>query len=169
MNTESMDKIRKDARRIFRYTLTDAWKDMISQVEVLEEIENKNVRCLYFDRPHNLEYKGNTNIDSFFTTMSQEDIKNIKNAMQRHIDVFQYKEIEFPMVLDGVINTFEFRLDENFTNTITAYNIWAFGKNVDIGIVGTPPYRGRTVLQLFDEISKILLNNGVDSKYIRTN
>ena len=29
-----MDKIRKDARRIFRYTLADAWEDMISQVEV---------------------------------------------------------------------------------------------------------------------------------------
>ena len=161
-----MDKIRKDARRIFRYTLADAWEDMISQVEVWEGID-KNVRCLYFDRSYSLEHKGNTNVDSFFTTMSQQDIRRIKDAMRSHIDIFQYKEIEFPMVLDGVINTFEFILDEDFTNTITAYNIWAFRKSLDIGIVGTPPYRGSAVLQLFDEISKILLDNGVDAKYIR--
>ncbi len=166
MNTER--KISKNERRIFRYTLADAWRDTISQVEVLEGMEDKNVRCLYFDRPRSLEGEGNTSIDSFFATISQKDIETIKNAMQSHIEIFQYKEIEFPTVLDGVINTFEFRLDENFTNTITAYNIWAFREKAGVGIIGTPPYRGSVVLQLFDEISKILLDNGVDQKYIRT-
>lgn len=71
-------------------------------------------------------------------------------------------------MLDGVINTFEFILDENFANAITAYNIWAFRGNVDVGIIGTLPYKGSAVLQLFDEISKILLDNGVDPKYLRT-
>lgn len=169
MNTESSDKIKikREERRIFRYTLADAWNDMISQVEVLEGIEDKNIRCLYFDRPRSLTHEGNTRVDSFFTTISQKDINEMKNAMHRHIDIFQYKEIEFPTVLDGVINTFEFILDENFANTITAYNIWAFRVNVNVGIVGTPPYKGGTVLQLFDEISKILIDNGVDPKYLR--
>ena len=110
---------------------------------------------------------GNTNVDFFFTTISQEDIGIIKHAMQSHIDIFQYKEIELPVVLDGVINTFEFMLDENFTNTITAYNIGAFRKDVNIGIIGTHPYKGSTILQLFDKISKILLEHGVDPKYVR--
>lgn len=170
MNTESSDKTKnkREERRIFRYILADAWNDMMSQVEVLEGIEDKNIRCLYFDRPRSLTHEGNTRVDSFFTTISQKDINEMKNAMHRHIDIFQYKEIEFPTVLDGVINTFEFILDENFANTITAYNIWAFRGNVDVGIIGTPPYKGSAVLQLFDEISKILLDNGVDPKYLRT-
>lgn len=169
MNTESMDKIKKSERRIFRYTLADAWENMISQVEVLEEIEDKNVRCLYFDRPHGLARRDNTNIDSFITTIKQEDIGLIKYAMRSHIDIFQYREIEFPAVLDGVINTFEFILDEKLKNTITAYNIWAFERKANVGITGIPPYRGSTVLQVFDEITKVLLDNGIDPKYIRTN
>lgn len=169
MNTESSDKTisKREERRIFRYTLADAWKDMILQVDVLEGIDDKNIRCLYFDRPRNLTQEGNTNVDSFFTTISQKDINAIKNAMQSYIDIFQYKEIEFPTVLDGVINIFEFKLDKNFTNEITAYNIWAFKENANVGIIGTPPYKGSTVLKLFDEISKILLDNGVNPKYLR--
>ena len=171
MSTESSDKQngKREERRIFRYTLADAWKDMISQVEVLEGIEDTNIRCLYFDGPRNLTREGNTNVDSFFTTISQKDINAIKNAKHRYIDIFQYKEIEFPTVLDGVINTFEFKLDENFTNTITAYNIWAFRGNANVGIIGTPPYKGSTVLKLFNEILKILLDNGVNPKYLRLN
>ena len=87
--------------------------------------------------------------------------------MQSHIDIFQYKEIELPVVLDGVIHTFEFTLDENFTNTITAYNIGAFRKDANIGILGTHPYKGSTVLQLFDQIAKLLLEHGVDPKYVQ--
>ena len=60
MNAENMNNMKKSERRIFRYTLADAWRDTISQVEVLEGIENKNVRCLYFDRPHRFVRTGNT-------------------------------------------------------------------------------------------------------------
>ena len=162
MDAENTNNMKKSERRIFRYTLADAWGDTISQVEVLEGIEDKNVRCLYFDRR-----TGNTNVDFFCTTISQEDIEIIKQAMQSHIDIFQYKEIELPVVLDGVIHTFEFTLDENFTNTITAYNIGAFRKYANIGILGTHPYKGSTVLQLFDQIAKLLLEHGVDPKYVQ--
>ena len=139
MDAENTNNMKKSERRIFRYTLADAWGDTISQVEVLEGIEDKNVR----------------------------DIEIIKQAMQSHIDIFQYKEIELPVVLDGVIHTFEFTLDENFTNTITAYNIGAFRKDANIGILGTHPYKGSTVLQLFDQIAKLLLEHGVDPKYVQ--
>lgn len=48
MNAKNMNNIKKSERRIFRYTLADAWRDTISQVEVLEGIENKNVRMPIF-------------------------------------------------------------------------------------------------------------------------
>ena len=171
MSTERLHKTKskRNERRIFRYTFADAWNDMISQVEILNGIENKNLRCLYFDKSHNLLHGGNTNVDFFSTTISHRDIDAIKHAMQSRIEIFEYKEIEFPMIIDGVINTFEFMLNENLTNTITAYNIWAFRENVGVGIKGSWPYKGTIVLELFDEISKILLDNGVDSKYIQIN
>lgn len=48
IKTESSGKTKsiREERRIFRYTLADAWKDMISQVDVLEGIDDKNIRCL---------------------------------------------------------------------------------------------------------------------------
>ena len=90
----------------------------------------------------------------------------IKNAMLSHLDVCRYKEIEFPMVIDGFINTFEFAPEESFSNIITVFNIFAFRDEANVGIVGNPPYKGKEVLKLYDDISKILSDNGVDQKYL---
>ena len=38
--------------------------------------------------------------------------------------------------------------------------------NVDVAIIGNPPYRGKEVLKLYDDISKILSDNGVSQKYL---
>lgn len=153
----------KKERRIFRYTLTDAWETTISQVDVMEDVEKGNVRCLYFNTPG---LHANTIIDSCTVTISQNHIDMIRNAMLTRLDVCKYKEIEFPMVLDGFINTFEFAPDESFSNTITVFNISAFRDDVDVAIIGNPPYKGKEVLQLYDEISKILLDNGISRKYL---
>lgn len=153
----------KKERRIFRYTLTDAWETTISQVDVMESVEKGNVRCLYFNTPG---LHANTIIDSCTVTISQNHIDMIRNAMLTRLDVCKYKEIEFPMVLDGFINTFEFAPEESFSNTITVFNISAFRDDVDVAITGNPPYKGKEVLQLYDEISKILLDNGISRKYL---
>lgn len=153
----------KKERRIFRYTLTDAWETTISQVDVMEGVEKGNVRCLYFNTPG---LHANTIIDSCTVTISQNHIDMIRNAMLTRLDVCKYKEIEFPMVLDGFINTFEFAPEESFSNTITVFNISAFRDDVDVAITGNPPYKGKEVLQLYDEISKILLDNGISRKYL---
>lgn len=153
----------KKERRIFRYTLTDAWETTISQVDVMEDVEKGNVRCLYFNTPG---LHANTIIDSCTVTISQNHIDMIRNAMLTRLDVCKYKEIEFPMVLDGFINTFEFAPEESFSNTITVFNISAFRDDVDVAINGNPPYKGNEVLQLYDEISKILLDNGISRKYL---
>lgn len=153
----------KKERRIFRYTLTDAWETTISQVDVMEGVEKGNVRCLYFNTPG---LHANTIIDSCTVTISQNHIDMIRNAMLTRLNVCKYKEIEFPMVLDGFINTFEFAPEESFSNTITVFNISAFRDDVDVAINGNPPYKGKEVLQLYDEISKILLDNGISRKYL---
>lgn len=150
-------------RRIFRYTLADAWEYTISQVDVMEGVEKGNVRCLYFNTPG---MHADTNVDSLIITISQNYIDMIKNAMLSHLDVCRYKEIEFPMVLDGFINTFEFAPKESFSNIITVFNIFAFRDAANVGIVGNPPYKGKKVLKLYDDISKILSDNGVDQKYL---
>ena len=76
-------------RRIFRYTLADAWEYTISQVDVMEGVEKGNV-----------------------------------------------------------------------------FNIFAFRDAANVGIVGNPPYKGKEVLKLYDDISKILSDNVVDQKYL---
>ena len=70
------------------------------------------------------------------------------------------------MVLDGFINAFEFAPKESFSNTITVFNISAFRDDVDVAIIGNPPYKGKEVLKLYDDISKILSDNGVNQKYL---
>lgn len=59
-----------------------------------------------------------------------------------------------------------FAPEESFFNTITVFNISAFRDDVDVAIIGNPPYKGKEVLQLYDEISKILLDNGISRKYL---
>ena len=150
-------------RRIFRYTRADAWEYEISQVDVMEGVKEGNVRCLYFDTPGP---HADTSVDSCMTTISQQHIDMIKNAMLSHLDVCSYEKIEFPVVLDGFINTFEFAPEESFSNIITVFNIFAFRDDVDVAIVGSPPYKGKEVLKLYDDISKILSDNGVNQKYL---
>lgn len=156
-----------EEKRIFRYVLADAWENMISQVDVIEKLDGGTVRCLYFETNHVLGKKSNTEVDFFETTISREDINKIKTAMYKHKDIFLYKEVEFPAVLDGVINTFEFVNEKNLVNVITAFNIWAFKEVSDVAIFGTPPYKGTEVVTVYDEISKILMDNGVDEKYLK--
>ena len=156
-------KVSAKERRIFRYTRSDAWETIISQVDVIEGVKKGNVRCLYFAAPG---LHANTIVDSCTITVTQNHIDLIRNVMLSRLDVCKYKEIEFPVVLDGFINTFEFAPEESFSNTITVFNISAFRDDADVAIIGNPPYKGKEVLKLYDDISKILSDNGVSQKYL---
>lgn len=152
-----------EERRIFRYRRADAWENTISQVDVIEGVEKGNVRCLYFDTPR---LHAETKVDSCFITISQHCIEMIKNTMLNNLDIYKYEDIEFPFVLDGFINTFEFAPKDLLFHTITAFNISAFRDGADVAILGTPPYKGKEILKVYDNISKILLDNGVSQKYL---
>lgn len=152
-----------EERRIFRYTLADAWEYTRSQVDVIEGVVKGNVRCLYFYTPGSY---ADTKVDSSIITVSHNCIDMIKNAMLMNLNICKYKEIEFPFVLDGFINTFEFSPGNSFSNKITAFNISAFRDGAHVAILGNPPYKGKEVLKLYEDISKILLDNGVSPKYL---
>lgn len=159
-------------RRIFRYVLSDAWENMISQVDIIENLNGGNVRCLYYEPYTIYNREANTEADFFTTAISSESISRIKKAMYSHKDTFSFKKVEDPVVLDGVINTFEFALEKELVNIIKAYNIWVFEKAVmDVAFFETPvlPYKGKEVVAVYDEISKILLDSGVNEKYLKLN
>lgn len=166
---ESEGEITVKEKRIFRYELADAWGDIISQVDVIESLEKGDVRCLYFERNRSIDDEANTKVDFFTATISCEDISKIKKAMHKHKDIFSFKEVECPTVLDGVINTFEFILEKDLINEIKAFNIWVFDEATDVGFFGKPepPYKGKEVVMVFDEISQILMDNGVNEKFLK--
>lgn len=163
-------------KRIFRYVLADAWKNMISQVDVIELPEGGTVRCIDYDEKECLTYGANTKADFFATAISCEEIDKIEKVMYDHKNIFAFKEVEFPVILDGVINTFEFVSDKNFANVIKAYNIWAIKEETDVAFFemlrlsdkgSAIPYKGKEIVIVYDKISKILMENGVSERYLK--
>lgn len=73
-------KVSAKERRIFRYILADAWETTISQVDVIEGVENENVRCLYFVTPG---LHANTIVDSCTVTISQDSKILLDNGISR--------------------------------------------------------------------------------------
>lgn len=163
-------------KRIFRYVLTDAWENMISQVDVIETPKGGTVRCLHYNKKEYLTYEANTKADFFATPISYEDISKIKKIMYEHKDIFSFQKVEFPTILDGVINTFEFAPDKNLANVINAFNIWAIKEEADVGFYETlnspykgliVPHKGKEIIIVYNEISKILLDNRVNEMYLK--
>ena len=73
-------------------------------------------------------------------------------------------ETEHALCIDGVINKFMFQLDV-LTNDLTAYNLWAFEDPNRKSFDGKRE-KADAVLKVFNEIKEVLLNNGVNSKYL---
>jgi len=150
-------------KRIFRYALHDAWNDPVSQVDVMD-YPTENVRCLYIPRAGR-KHSSTPGI-STVKTISSEDLLIMKDLIRKNRIVFDYDELEFPFVIDGVINHFEFSIDGN-THKIEAYNAWALRDNSRVGISGDYPFiKSKHVLHLFDSICDVLIRNGVDKRYL---
>ncbi len=162
-------------KRIFRYVLADACGNIISQVDVIETSKEGTVRCLYFETDSASDGKAHTTADFYTAVISLEDIRKIREAMHTHQAVFSFQEVEFPTVIDGVINTFAFSPEKGPAHVIQAYNIWAIKEAADVAFMETPkapykgpitPSKGKEVLAVYDKISKILMENGVHEKYL---
>ena len=84
--------------------------------------------------------------------------------MACNIELFDIHETEHALCIDGVINKFMFQLDV-LTNDLTAYNLWAFEDPNRKSFDGKRE-KADAVLKVFNEIKEVLLNNGVNSKYL---
>lgn len=138
---------------LFKYELDDAWGDMIAEVDVIDMKED-NVRCLY---PCVSSYVKKEKPSAEIITLDNEKLNKIKNILAGHGEIFEIKEVEFPMILDGYINEFEFSASGR-TTQICAFNIYEYRKRKSVN--------AEKVIEIFDEIAEILLNGGVDKKYL---
>ena len=150
--------------RIFRYVLEDAWGRMISQLDVIKTDEAGEARGLYFDRRSS--ENGDTVADSQRILLSSSDTEQIINIIEDHKEISEYRSLEFPHVLDGFINRFEFTINENI-HVISGFNVWAFLDNRYLQIEGNPPTKGRNILDIFSSIITILEKNGMKREYLQ--
>lgn len=153
-----------DATRIFRYVLEDAWHRTISQLDVINLGSSGEARGIFFNK---IMPAGKvTSVDSQLTKLSEFDIDAIKKIIRSHIEMFDYEKIESHIVLDGVINRFEFSMDEE-RKEFSSYNIWGFQDRIKEDTYREPPVKAWNVLDTFEEIGDILKTRGVDEKYLR--
>lgn len=138
---------------LFKYELDDAWGDTITEVDVID-MKKDNVRCLY---PCVSPYVKEGEPSAKIITLDDEKLNKIKNILAGHGEIFEIKEVEFPMILDGYINEFEFSAFGR-TTQIRAFNIYEFRKRKSVN--------AEKVIEIFDEIAEILFNEGVDKKYL---
>ena len=154
-------------RCIFRYILSDAWMQPISQIEVFEDEESGSVRGHLGWEPIFFDEEGIKKDSSFEIALNQSDIEQIITLMIQYLVKFSDIELEITGVFDGVINFFEFSPKDTVSNKITAFNLWAFREYSGVDILGEPPYKGKRLLRLYDDIAAILLKNNVSENYLR--
>lgn len=154
-------------RCIFRYRLSDAWIQPISQIEVFEDEKSGSVSGYLGWEPIYFDKEGIKKDSSFEIALNQSDIEQIKTLMLQYLVKFSDIELEITGVWDGVINYFEFSPEDTVSNKITAFNLWAFREDSGVDILGEPPYKGKRLLRLYDDIAAILLKNNVSENYLR--
>ncbi|MCD8353238.1 MAG: hypothetical protein LUC47_02850, partial [Clostridiales bacterium] len=139
-----------EGTRIFRYQLQDAWGETLTQVDVVD-CEQNNVRCLRMDGFRYLPPQKLSSADGFATTLSRQDIDEIKRVYREHMEIFQFVTVESPAVIDGVINFFEFCMEdkEEKKNTIEAFNLWAFKDPKNRGWDGKVPQKAYKILVVY--------------------
>ncbi len=101
---------------IFKYMLQDAWGNDISEIKIYDQ-ETRNLFCAFVE---------DKTISSKSFTIEKECIEEIKKLFSK--ELFCIDEIEFPLVLDGVINKFKF-VTEGKEKNLICFNLWAFEKD----------------------------------------
>lgn len=152
---------------LFCYILTDAWCVRLAKVTVF-----KNGKVWYEDGKHKVSC----------CELDEPSLKRIEDIIKQHAVIFEYtsSEIEFPNVLDGVMNFFTFATPEGKTVDLMTFNIGEVrnlngyfsersmptneNHTLNYDVV---PVKAINVVKTFDEVAEILVKNGVDSKCLR--
>ena len=152
---------------LFCYMLTDAWCVQLAKVTAF-----KNGKVQYKDGKRKVSC----------CELDEPSLKQIEDILKQHAAIFEYtsSEIEFPDVLDGVMNFFTFATQEGESVELMAFNIGEVRNpkgHLCEGFMPTSekytlnhdvvPVKAINVVKTFDEIAEILMKNGVDSKSLR--
>ena len=135
------------AKCIFKYVLQDAWENDISEIKIYDK-ETRNVFCAFVEDKRMFS-------ESF--TISKENLEEIKKLFND--ELFNIGEIEHPLVLDGVINKFKFKIDDK-EKYIMCFNLWASKKEEFKNMPNA-----KTLYDIFNKISHICIKEGVGDKY----
>ena len=133
---------------IFRYNLLDAWGRDISEIKIYDN-ETNNVSCMNVN---------NKKMASANYTVSKENIEKIKSLLCND-KLSELNELESPMVLDGVINRFEFEVNDK-NKVISGFNLWGFEKD---SFKYAP--NAKILYKVFNNIKNICIENGVPKIY----
>ena len=95
---------------LFCYMLTDAWGLRLAKVTVFKDGK--------------VQYKDGKRKESC-CKLNEPSLKQIKEILKQHAVIFEYtsSEIEFPNILDGVMNFFTFATQEGESVELMAFNI----------------------------------------------
>ena len=152
---------------LFCYMLTDAWGLRLAKVTVFKDGK--------------VQYKDGKRKESC-CKLNEPTLKQIEEILKQHAVIFEYtsSEIEFPNILDGVMNFFTFATQEGESVKLMAFNIGevrnpkghfleGFMPTSEKNILNhdVVPIKAINVVKTFDEIAEILVKNGVDLKCLR--
>ena len=149
---------------IFEYFCKNAWAFPLHGVTLLEEANGGVARCG--------KCLSEETAQTFEVRISAADVEAVRNVMLAHPAVFLYQDVEFPMIFDGVINTFTFSPAPDRSVTLWADNIGAV-KEPDVswtdehGTEISHPGRAVEVVTVFNEIAAILQKAGVEKDCLR--
>ncbi|MBP5491660.1 MAG: hypothetical protein J6Y08_02325 [Clostridiales bacterium] len=146
--------------KIFEYKLTDAWKIPIVSLSIYDRPE-ENVKCLVWYgivAPKDLQLTKKYTID-------ESALKQIKVVIDDNRELLEMDEVEFPPVLDGYGNEFYFKLGDE-SKLIDASNI-SFWTSNHRTFEGEKPVNAKLVLKVHKKIKAILVDNGIDRRYMR--
>ena len=145
-------------RKLFEYSLQDAWHMPISCVTILQD-QNIVIYSLPEDGAGKFQPQELKSV-----AISNEAMEKVKNIIAES-RVFEIDEVEENMdifCLDGVINEF-YVSNENKDNTVEAFNLSTYKSY-------TKKYpKAAKLIKLLKDLSKVLVPEGVDKRCFSLN
>lgn len=122
---------------ILSYTLNNAWGRFIDGFMIADKKE------------YNIVLNGPFATENMKFTIPYEEIKKIKDILNKNNSVFNIKDIPMPSVLDGTEHEFYFASKKNIIS-FEAFNLWYWLEEDDV------PKDVKVILSVVKEINKIL-------------
>lgn len=145
---------------VFRYQLLTAWESLICET-VVRETNAGAVINSFADGKKQKRF-----------SVGMDVVERIQRIVLEHEAVFSYGELEYPTMLDGAQQKFVFSTDDKkkrlaACNIGKVYSPHAVFHDPETLEKVEQPKRVLEVVRLFETISKILIEAGVNEKCLR--